>query len=103
LTVSPQIRIEVWLPKDAWNGRYRGEGGGGYAGQVSYGGLAEGIRLGYATASTDTGHPAAAAGAFALMPDGRLNEQLIGDFAERSVRELAIKAKAVIILRSVRL
>jgi feruloyl esterase len=46
LTVSPQIRIEVWLPKDAWNGRYRGEGGGGYAGQVSYGGLAEGIRLG---------------------------------------------------------
>src|SRR5262249_55053454 len=31
LTVSPQIRIEVWLPKDTWNGRYRGEGGGGYA------------------------------------------------------------------------
>jgi pimeloyl-ACP methyl ester carboxylesterase len=96
LTVSPQIRIEVWLPKDTWNGRYRGEGGGGYAGQVSYGGLAEGIRLGYATASTDTGHPAAAGGSFALMADGRLNEQLIGDFAERSLRELAIKAKAVI-------
>ena len=96
LTVSPQIRIEVWLPKEAWNGRYRGEGGGGYAGQVSYGGLAEGIRLGYATASTDTGHPASAGGSFALMPDGRLNEQLIGDFAERSLRELAIKAKAVI-------
>ena len=96
LTVSPQIRIEVWLPKDAWNGRYRGEGGGGYAGQVSYGGLAEGIRLGYATASTDTGHPASAGGSFALMADGRLNEQLIGDFAERSLRELAIKSKAVI-------
>ena len=96
LTVAPQIRIEVWLPKEAWNGRYRGEGGGGYAGQVSYGGLAEGIRLGYATASTDTGHPASAGGSFALMPDGRLNEQLIGDFAERSLRELAIKAKAVI-------
>jgi len=96
LTVSPQIRIEVWLPKDAWNGRYRGEGGGGYAGQVSYGGLADGIRLGYATASTDTGHPASVGGSFALMPDGRLNEQLIGDFAERSLRELALKAKAVI-------
>ena len=96
LTVSPQIRIEVWLPKDTWNGRYRGEGGGGYAGQVSYGGLGEGIRLGYATASTDTGHPASAGGSFALMPDGRLNEQLIGDFAERSLHELAIKAKAVI-------
>src|SRR5262250_2132580 len=32
LTVAPAIRIEVWLPKDSWNGRYRGEGGGGYAG-----------------------------------------------------------------------
>src|SRR2546428_10646434 len=41
LTVAPQIHIEVWLPKDTWNGNYRGEGGGGYAGAVSYGGLAE--------------------------------------------------------------
>jgi pimeloyl-ACP methyl ester carboxylesterase len=96
LTVSPQIQIEVWLPKDTWNGRYRGEGGGGYAGQVSYAGLAEGIRRGYAAASTDTGHPASAGGSFALNPDGTLNTQLVGDFAERSLRELAIKAKALI-------
>src|SRR5712671_6695226 len=96
LTVAPQIQIEVWLPKDLWNGRYRGEGGGGYAGQISYGGLAEGLRRGYATASTDTGHPASAGGSFALNPDGTLNTQLIGDFAERSLRELAIKAKALI-------
>jgi pimeloyl-ACP methyl ester carboxylesterase len=95
LTVAPQIQIEVWLPKDTWNGRYRGEGGGGYAGQVSHGGLAAGIRAGYATASTDTGHPASAGGTFALNPDGSLNTQLIGDFAERSLRELALKAKAV--------
>jgi pimeloyl-ACP methyl ester carboxylesterase len=96
LTVSPAIRIEVWLPKDTWNGRYRGEGGGGYAGSISYPGLAEGIRRGYATASTDTGHPASAGGSFALNADGSLNRQLIGDFAERSLRELAVKAKAVI-------
>lgn len=96
LTVSPQIRIEVWLPKDTWNGRYRGEGGGGYAGQISSGGLAAGVRAGYATASTDTGHPASAGGTFALKPDGTLNTQLIGDFAERSLHELAVKAKAVI-------
>jgi tannase/feruloyl esterase len=96
LTVSPQIRIEVWLPKDRWNGRYRGEGGGGYAGQISYGGLAEGIRNGYATASTDTGHPASAGGTFALKQDGTLNTPLITDFAERSLRELAVKAKAMI-------
>ena len=96
LTVAPQIHIEVWLPKDTWNGNYRGEGGGGYAGAVSYGGLAEGIRRGYATASTDTGHLAAAGGSFALNADGTLNTQLIGDFAERSLRELAAKAKAII-------
>ena len=96
LTVSPAIRIEVWLPKETWNGRYRGEGGGGYAGQISYGGLAEGIRRGYATASTDTGHPASAGGTFALNADGSLNMPSIADFAERSLRELATKAKAVI-------
>jgi pimeloyl-ACP methyl ester carboxylesterase len=96
LTVAPRIQIEVWLPKDTWNGRYRGEGGGGYAGQVSHGGLAAGIRAGYATGSTDTGHPASAGGTFALNPDGTLNTGLIADFAERSLHELAVKAKALI-------
>jgi pimeloyl-ACP methyl ester carboxylesterase len=96
LTVSPQIHIEVWLPKDGWNGNYRGEGGGGYAGQISYAGLAEGIRRGYATASTDTGHPASAGGSFALSSDGTLNMQLVGDFAERSLRHLVTQAKAII-------
>jgi pimeloyl-ACP methyl ester carboxylesterase len=96
LTVSPQIHIEVWLPKDGWNGRYRGEGGGGYAGQISYGGLAAGVRAGYATASTDTGHVASVGGTFALNSDGTLNRQSIVDFAERSLHELAVKSKAVI-------
>jgi pimeloyl-ACP methyl ester carboxylesterase len=96
LTVAPQIHIEVWLPKDTWNGSYRGEGGGGYAGAISYAGLAEGVRRGYATASTDTGHPASAGGSFALASDGTLNTQLIGDFAERSLREMAVKAKALV-------
>src|SRR5215510_2410616 len=93
LTVAPQILIEVWMPKETWNRRYRGEGGGGYAGSISYGGLATGIRAGYATASTDTGHPASAGGTFALNPDGTLNNQLILDFAERSLHEMVRKAK----------
>jgi hypothetical protein len=87
LTVAPAVRIEVWMPKDTWNQRYRGEGGGGYAGSISYGGLANGIRAGYATASTDTGHPASVGGTFALNPDGTLNNQLIFDFAERSLHD----------------
>jgi pimeloyl-ACP methyl ester carboxylesterase len=96
LTVAPRIKIEIWLPKDTWNGRFRAEGGGGYAGQISYGGLAQGIRGGYATASTDTGHPASAGGTFVLNPDGTLNTSAVTDFAERSLRELATESKAVI-------
>src|SRR5262245_47435464 len=96
LTVAPQIRIELWMPKDTWNERYRGEGGGGYAGSISYGGLASGIRAGYATASTDTGHPASDGGRFALNGDGTLNTQLILDFSQRSLHEMALKAKALI-------
>src|SRR5439155_23913909 len=40
--------------------------------------------------------PASAGGSFALNPDRTSNMQLVGDFAERSLRELATKAKAVI-------
>src|SRR5262245_62534995 len=83
------------MPTSTWNERYRGEGGGGYAGSISYGGLATGIRAGYATASTDTGH-VGSSGAFALNPDGTLNDGLIHDFAERSLHELVLKAKALI-------
>lgn len=96
LTVAPQIRIEVWMPRDNWNGRYVGEGGGGYAGQISYNGLGDRIREGYAAASTDTGHPGSAGGQFALNADGSLNTPLIRDFAERSLSEMVVKAKAAI-------
>src|ERR1700704_5298632 len=30
------IKIEVWLPLTGWNGRYRGQGNGGFAGQIIY-------------------------------------------------------------------
>src|SRR4030088_464185 len=50
------IRFEVWLPSSGWNGKFQGIGNGGYAGAISFGGLADAVRNGYATASTDTGH-----------------------------------------------
>ena len=61
----PQLNIEVWLPEpDKWNHRYQAEGGGGYAGGISYSALAaavagDSVTGPFATASTDTGHPAA--------------------------------------------
>jgi hypothetical protein len=100
ITVEPQIKIEVWLP-DAWNQRFRAQGGGGYAGSISYdarafsSGLGVALRAGYATANTDTGH-STPGGSFALNADGTLNWQLIEDFASRSNHEMTKKAKAVI-------
>jgi hypothetical protein len=94
--VEPQIYIEVWLPSHTWNKRFRGEGGGGYAGWVSYTGLIDAIRAGYASASTDTGHPLYMGGAFAFRADGSLNHQLIDDFAWRSLYEMVRKAKVLI-------
>jgi Tannase and feruloyl esterase len=56
-TSDSHINFEVWIPEGAaWNGRFQGVGTGGFAGSISYGALAEGVRRGYATASTDTGH-----------------------------------------------
>jgi Tannase and feruloyl esterase len=117
ITVGPQIKIEVWLPPpESWNHRFQAVGGGGYAGTISYSALAQAV-IGdkvagqFATASTDTGHPATgtengqggangarSGGGFALNPanDG-LNEGLIADFASRSLHEMTLKAKAVIL------
>ena len=55
-----QIRFEVWMPLENWNGKFAGVGNGGWAGDISYGALAEQLRRGYATASTNTGHEAGA-------------------------------------------
>jgi Tannase and feruloyl esterase len=116
LTVSPAINIEVWLPPAAnWNHRFQAEGGGGYAGVISYSALVmavtgDAVSGQYATASTDTGHPATgtangqggangaqAGGGFALNPaNDTLNWGLIVDFASRSLHEMTLKAKAVI-------
>jgi hypothetical protein len=104
ILVAPAINIEVWLPNPgAWTNRFRGVGGGGYAGTISWGALATAVQGGYATASTDTGHSAFAAnnglsgGGFALnQPSNTLNWGLIKDFAERSELELARKGKAVV-------
>lgn len=93
-TDDSQIRFEVWMPLDNWNGKFAGVGNGGWAGILSYGPLAEQLRRGYATASTNTGHeigPGFDAARFAFDKP----EQLI-DFAYRSHHETAIAAKALV-------
>jgi feruloyl esterase len=53
---KPAVGFEVWMPLANWNGKFQGVGNGGSAGVISYGAMANALRRGYATASTDTGH-----------------------------------------------
>jgi feruloyl esterase len=55
-TSDSEIKIEVWMPVSGWNGKFLATGNGGWAGTIGYVALADGVRRGYAAASTDTGH-----------------------------------------------
>lgn len=50
------IRFEVWMPSEGWDGRLNGGNNGGFAGSISYMDLASAVKAGQAGASTDTGH-----------------------------------------------
>jgi feruloyl esterase len=103
VTLTPSsdsdIKVEVWLPMGlpsvaggggGWNGKFQAVGNGGWAGVISYPAMADALRAGYATASTDTGH-VGGRGTFALDHP----EKLI-DFSWRSEHEMTVKAKALI-------
>ena len=56
-TSDSEIKFEVWIPPaETWNGKFQGVGNGGYQGSISYAAMANALRRGYATGSTDTGH-----------------------------------------------
>ncbi len=60
LTLTPSadsdIKVEVWLPRDDWNGDYQPAGSGGWAGSINVSRMSAILADGYATSSTDTGH-----------------------------------------------
>lgn len=51
------VGVELWLPTEGWTGVFHGNGSGGFAGTfvLGYSGMAEGLRRGFATATTDAG------------------------------------------------
>ena len=86
------IRFEVWLPFDNWNGKFQGIGNGGFAGALNFGGLVGAIQHGYAAATTDTGHQAGGQEAgWALN-----HREKIIDFGWRAIHETAVKGKAFV-------
>jgi feruloyl esterase len=88
-------RVTVWigLPVTNWNGRFRGNGGGGYVGG-SPASLAGAVRQGFAAGATDTGHEGGS-GRFALDEKGRLNWHTIQDNAYLGIHEMTVVGKAV--------
>ncbi|HSW07627.1 MAG TPA: tannase/feruloyl esterase family alpha/beta hydrolase [Aquabacterium sp.] len=98
------IGIQIWLPaKEKWNKRLHALGGGGWQGGYSTGSsdvfpaftpweIAQ--DEGAVSATTDTGHvDPTMSGSFAMNPDGTINTTLWQDFSERSLHEMAVKAK----------
>jgi len=89
-SADSDIKIEVWLPAQGWNGKLEANGNGGWTGSIAPATLAAGVERGYASAMTDTGHQGGS-GSFALGHP----EKLI-DFGYRSTHEMTIAAKAII-------
>jgi feruloyl esterase len=91
-TSDSHINFEVWLPPaSAWNGKLESVGNGGFIGQIGYGALSIGLRRGYATAGTDTGHQSGNDESWALGHP----EKLI-DWAYRAVHEMTVDSKLII-------
>lgn len=94
-TAESHIRIEIWLPGSGWNGKYRGQGNGGFAGSIDYGGLAAAVRQGYASAATDTGH--VDTGRRGLEAEFAIGHpEQVKDFGWRAIHEMTLLAKAAI-------
>lgn len=92
-TTDSSIHIELWMPEANWNGRLEGTGNGGFAGSISYGSLAAGVKSGYAVVNTDMGMatpPGEDATAFIGHP-GRWK-----DWGYRSTHEMTIEAKRLV-------
>src|SRR5213593_4223369 len=93
-TSDSNINVELWMPTDNWNGKLLVVGNGGFAGSIQgYGDMQIALRLGYATAATDTGHSALDGpnGMFALG-----HPEKIVDFAYRAVHETTVESKRLI-------
>ena len=83
------IRSEVWLPINNWNGKLLVTGNGSFAGAINYASMSGWIREGYAVASTDTGHRGAASNTF-------VNDDVLTDYSHRANHETTVAAKRAI-------
>src|SRR5215472_10963801 len=89
-TSDSNIKIEVWMPFSAWNGKFLGLGNGGFAGTFAYDILARYLPLNYAIAQTDMGTSPGATLGFKVLtwhPEKQI------DYATRSTNLMTVRAK----------
>ena len=90
-----EIHFEVWIPAQAdWNGKLVSTGNGGYNPALSYNDMMFALRRGYATVGGDTGHQGRNAGDISW---GRGHPEKIKDWGVRSVHEITVAAKAMVV------
>ncbi len=87
------IRIELWMPEANWNGRLEGTGNGGFAGNLAYGALAEGLKRGYAVVNTDMGMATAPGEDATVFMD---RPERWKDWGYRSTHEMTVEAKRLV-------
>jgi feruloyl esterase len=88
-TPDSNIKIELWMPENNWNGRFLGTGNGGGAGKLSYRSLALGMRRGFATANTDMG---TSPNADAVVG----HPERWADFGYRSTHQMTVVSKQIV-------
>jgi hypothetical protein len=91
-TSDSDIKIEVWMPTEGWNGRFEQMGNGGLAGSINLFFLGNELKKGFATAGTDDGHEGQ--GTDASWAIG--HPEKVKDFAYRAVHETSETSKKII-------
>ena len=90
-SADSNIRIDVWLPLSGWNGKFLGQGNGGFAGSIDYRGLTTAVLSGFASGATDTGHSGGATDSGWALGHA---EKVI-DFGNRGVHLMTAMSKTV--------
>jgi hypothetical protein len=88
-SADSDIKTEVWLPLGGWDGRVRGIGNGGFAGEIDYEAMAAAVKQGSVAVATDTGHAGGQPG-FALG-----HPEKVKDFGWRGIHDMTVQAKAL--------
>jgi tannase/feruloyl esterase len=89
-TSDSEIKFEVWLPAEGWNGKLEQVGNGGFAGTIPLFAMATPLMRGYATAGTDDGHSGGQDVSWAIG-----HPEKVIDFGYRAVHETSLQAKAI--------